>query len=208
MNATVELWGWRARLRLARGQTITDVTAKVPALESGLSTQCGAVRACTTPDDLANRCELHVLDRDPHTDAIPWPGPSVTSITEPVDLGLFEDAEPRRVLVMRRHDILGGVTRPGESGGLNELMTILAACRDAVSWAIDLKRGMELKPPGLPCGPTTGYANSPQPGKAIHITLGLWRTAAQGGSHDYRNIGVRTHARPWTDLVTEGRRSR
>ena len=31
MAATVDLWGWRARLRLARGQTITDVMAKVPA---------------------------------------------------------------------------------------------------------------------------------------------------------------------------------
>src|SRR5207248_1505727 len=29
ISATVDLWGWRARLRLARGQTITDVMAKV-----------------------------------------------------------------------------------------------------------------------------------------------------------------------------------
>src|SRR5262249_49635945 len=28
VSATVDLWGWRARLRLARGQTITDVIAK------------------------------------------------------------------------------------------------------------------------------------------------------------------------------------
>jgi S-DNA-T family DNA segregation ATPase FtsK/SpoIIIE len=56
MNATVDLWGWRSRLRLARGQTITDVTAKIPALESGLGTQRGAVRVYPIPDDLANRC--------------------------------------------------------------------------------------------------------------------------------------------------------
>ncbi len=146
MNATVDLWGWRARLRLARGQTITDVTAKIPALESGLGTQRGAVRVYPTPDDLANRCELRVLDRDPHADAIPWPGPSVTSITQPIDLGPFEDAEPCRVLFLRRHAILGGATGSGKSGGLNELMANLAACRDVVIWAIDLKRGMELKP--------------------------------------------------------------
>jgi hypothetical protein len=146
MNATVDLWGWRARLRLARGQTITDVTAKIPALESGLGTHRGALRVHPTPDDLANRCELRVLDRDPHADAIPWPGPSVTSITEPVDLGPFEDAEPCRVLFLRRHAILGGATGAGKSGGLNELIANLAACRDVVIWAIDLKRGMELKP--------------------------------------------------------------
>jgi S-DNA-T family DNA segregation ATPase FtsK/SpoIIIE len=146
MHATVDLWGWRARLRLARGQTITDVTAKIPALESGLGTHRNAIRVHPTPDDLANRCELRVLDRDPHADAIPWPGPSVTSITEPINLGPFEDAEPCRVLFLRRHAILGGATGSGKSGGLGELMANLAACRDTVIWAIDLKRGMELKP--------------------------------------------------------------
>jgi hypothetical protein len=146
MNATVDLWGWRARLRLARGQTITDVTAKIPALESGLGTQRGAIRVHPTPDDLANRCELRVLDHDPHADAIPWPGPSGTSITEPIDLGPFEDAEPCRVLFLRRHAILAGATGSGKSGGLNELIASLAACRDVVIWAIDLKRGMELRP--------------------------------------------------------------
>jgi hypothetical protein len=125
MHATVDLWGWRARLRLARGQTITDVMAKVPALESGLGTQRGAVRVYPTPDDLANRCELRVLDRDPHANAIPWRGPSVTSITEPIDLGPFEDAEPCRVLFLRRHAIVGGGTGSGKSGGLYEAMNNL-----------------------------------------------------------------------------------
>jgi len=146
IGATVDLWGWRARLRLARGQTITDVMAKVPAIESGFGTHRNAVRVHPTPDDLANRCELRVLDRDPHADAIPWPGPSVTTITEPIDLGPFEDAEPCRVLVLRRHAIVGGATGAGKSGGLNELIANLAACRDVVIWAIDLKRGMEFQP--------------------------------------------------------------
>ena len=35
MSATVDVWGWRARFRLARGQTIADVVAKIPAIESG-----------------------------------------------------------------------------------------------------------------------------------------------------------------------------
>jgi hypothetical protein len=77
MSAMVDVWGWRARFRLARGQTIRDVIAKIPAIESGLGTFRGAVRVYPTPDDLANRCELRVLDVDPHADAIAWPGPSV-----------------------------------------------------------------------------------------------------------------------------------
>jgi S-DNA-T family DNA segregation ATPase FtsK/SpoIIIE len=150
MSATVDLWGWRARLRLARGQTISDVMAKLPALESGFGTHRNAIRVYPTADDLANRCELRVLDRDPHADAVPWHGSSVTSITQPIDLGPFEDAEPCRVVFLRRHAIVGGATGSGKSGGLNELLASLAACGDVVIWAIDLKRGVELRP-WAPC---------------------------------------------------------
>lgn len=146
MSATVDLWGWRARLRLARGQTIADVTAKIPAIESGLGTFRGAVRVYPTPDDLANRCEVRVLNTDPHADAIPWPGPSATSITQPIEIGPFEDAVPCRVSFLRRHVIFGGTTGSGKSSGLNVLLGNLSACRDVVVWAIDLKKGVELKP--------------------------------------------------------------
>jgi hypothetical protein len=150
MSATVDLWGWRARLRLARGQTIADVTARIPAIESGLGTHRNAVRVLPTPDDLANRCELRILDHDPHADAVTWHGPSVNSITQPIELGPFEDAEPCRVLFLRRHAIFGGTTGSGKSGGLNVLLANLAECRDVIIWAIDLKKGMELKP-WAPC---------------------------------------------------------
>jgi S-DNA-T family DNA segregation ATPase FtsK/SpoIIIE len=146
MSATMDVWGWRARFRLARGQTIRDVTAKIPAIESGLGTLRGAVRVHPTPDDLANRCELRVLDVDPHADAIIWPGPSVTSITEPIDFGPFEDAAPCRVLFLRRHGLAGGATGGGKSGWLNVLMGNLVACDDVAIWGIDLKKGMELGP--------------------------------------------------------------
>ena len=150
LSALVDIWGWRARFALARGQTIQDVITKLPAIESALGTHRGAVRVYPTPDDLANRFELRVLDRDPHADAIAWPGPSVTSITEPIDLGPFEDATPTKVLFLRRHALFGGVSGSGKSGVLNVLMGNLAACSDVVIWAIDLKRGMELAP-WAPC---------------------------------------------------------
>jgi antitoxin (DNA-binding transcriptional repressor) of toxin-antitoxin stability system len=146
MSATVDLWGWRARFGLARGQTITDVIARLPAIESGLGTFRGAARIYPTLDGLANRFELRVLDKDPHADAINWPGPSVVSITEAVDLGPFEDAMPAQVLFLRRHALFGGATGSGKSGGLNVLMGNLTACADVVIWAVDLKRGMELGP--------------------------------------------------------------
>jgi len=149
-SATVDLWGWRARVKLARGQTIADVTARIPAVESALGTHRGAVRIYPTGDGKANRCELRVLDTDPHAEAIVWPGPSARSITQPVDLGPFEDAERCRVSFLRRHALLAGTTGSGKSGGLNVLMAALAACDDVVIWAIDLKNGMELQP-WAPC---------------------------------------------------------
>jgi antitoxin (DNA-binding transcriptional repressor) of toxin-antitoxin stability system len=146
MSAVVDVWGWRAHFGLARGQTIADVIAKLPAIESGLGTFRGAVRVYPTTEDLANRFELRVLDKDPHADAITWPGPSVASVTEPIDLGPFEDAMPAKVLLLRRHALFGGATGSGKSGGLNVLMGNLTACADVVIWAVDLKRGMELGP--------------------------------------------------------------
>jgi len=145
-SAVVDVWGWRARFALARGQTLHDVIAKTPAIESALGTYRGAVRVYPTRDDMANRFELRVLDTDPHADAIPWPGPSVSSIAEPIDLGPFEDATSARVLFLRRHTLMGGIAGSGKSGGINVLMGSLTACPDVVIWAIDLKRGMELQP--------------------------------------------------------------
>jgi S-DNA-T family DNA segregation ATPase FtsK/SpoIIIE len=146
MEAVVDVWGWRAKFGLARGQTIDDVRAKLPAIESGLGTFRGAARVYPTPDNLANRFELRILDSDPHANAIPWPGPSIVSVTEPIELGPFEDAVPARVLFLRRHGLFGGATGSGKSGGINVLMGNLTACRDVVIWAIDLKNGMELQP--------------------------------------------------------------
>lgn len=146
MSAFVDVWGWRATFGLARGQTIQDVIAKLPAIESGLGTFRGAARVYPTLDNLAHRFELRVLSSDPHANAIMWPGPSAASIAEPIDLGPFEDATPARVLFLRRHALFGGVSGSGKSGGLNVLMASLTACSDVVIWAIDLKRGMELAP--------------------------------------------------------------
>ncbi|MFC0041634.1 FtsK/SpoIIIE domain-containing protein [Actinomadura rayongensis] len=145
-SAMADVWGWRARFALARGQTLADVTGKVPAIESALGTFRGAVRVMPTRDGKANRFELRVLDTDPHADAIAWPGPSVSSIAEPIDLGPFEDATAARVSFLRRHALIGGVAGSGKSGGINVLMGNLVACPDVVVWAVDLKRGMELQP--------------------------------------------------------------
>jgi hypothetical protein len=58
---TVHGWGWHGWLRLAYGQTVTDVAARIPAIESALGTVRGAVQAYPASDGKANWCELRVL---------------------------------------------------------------------------------------------------------------------------------------------------
>ncbi len=144
-SAVVDLWGWRARIALARGQTVEDAIGRLPAIESGLGTRRGAARIQPIPER-ANRLELRIIETDPHADAIGWPGSSVTSITQPIELGVFEDGSPARVSLLRRHALVGGVAGSGKSGGVNVILGNLSACPDVIVWGIDLKRGMELLP--------------------------------------------------------------
>jgi hypothetical protein len=144
-SAIADLWGYRARVALARGQTVEDAMAKLPALESALGTRRGAARIQPIPER-ANRLELRVIETDPHADAIVWPGPASCSIADPVELGVFEDGAPVAVSLLRRHALVGGVAGAGKSGGVNVIMGNLSACPDVIVWGIDLKRGMELLP--------------------------------------------------------------
>jgi S-DNA-T family DNA segregation ATPase FtsK/SpoIIIE len=149
MSAVVDTWGWRARMKLRPGQSVADVVARVPAIESALGTRPGAVRV---EQDAAHagRCMMRVLAVDPHAGAIPWPGPAARSLTDPIELGVFEDATPVRVPLLRRHALIGGTTDSGKSGVLNVVLGNLVACSDVVLWGIDLKGGMELRP-WAPC---------------------------------------------------------
>ncbi len=153
MSAVVDLWGWRARIGLRRGQTAADVITKVPALESGLGTRPGAVRVEPDPAH-ADHCLIRVLDTDPHAHAIAWPvttsDAEPRTITAPIPLGLFEDASPVTVTLAYRHALVGGVAGAGKSGVLNVILASLTGCPDVVLWGVDLKGGMELRP-WAPC---------------------------------------------------------
>jgi len=108
LSAVVDRWGWRARIHLHRGQTADDALTRLPAIESSLGTRRGAARVEPDPDR-ADRFTLRVLAHDPHAEPIRWPGPSVASIAQPVELGVYEDASPVRVSLLRRHALVGGV---------------------------------------------------------------------------------------------------
>ena len=65
-SVSVDIWGWRAWLRLAYGQTIADVSERIPAIESALGTVHGAVHVFPARDGKANWCEIRVLGSDTH----------------------------------------------------------------------------------------------------------------------------------------------
>ena len=145
LSAVVDLWGWRARCSLRAGQTVSDVIAHVPAIESGLGTRPGAVRVEPDPAH-AGRFLMRVVAEDPHAEAIAYPGASTRRAAEPMALGVFEDGTAVRVSLLRRNALIGGVVGSGKSGVLNVIIASLAACPDVVLWGIDLKGGMELRP--------------------------------------------------------------
>ncbi|MEV4706612.1 FtsK/SpoIIIE domain-containing protein [Actinoplanes sp. NPDC049316] len=145
MSAVVDAWGWRARIALQNGQTTADVIARVPAIESSFGTRPGAVRVEADPAH-AGRVSVRVLAEDPHANVLPWPGPSIRSIADPIPLGVFEDAEPVQISILGRHVLIGGISGSGKSGVLNTIVGNLVACEDVELWGVDLKGGMELRP--------------------------------------------------------------
>ncbi|GGS94698.1 hypothetical protein GCM10010156_61170 [Planobispora rosea] len=145
-SAIVDLWGYRFRLALARGQTVEDAITKIGNVESALGARRGGVRIQPVPEQRADRADVRIIETDPHADAITWPGPSITSVTQPMELGLWEDGTPVAVSLLRRHALFGGVAGAGKSGAVNVVMGNLTAAADVIVWGIDLKRGMELQP--------------------------------------------------------------
>ncbi|WP_329248226.1 hypothetical protein OG417_00875 [Actinoallomurus sp. NBC_01490] len=138
MSAVVDAWGWTARIALRRGHTVADALGRLAAIESALGTRPGAIEA---DRNRADHFLMRVLHTDPHSRPVPWKAPEVRSITQPIPLGVFEDATTATVLLLRRNAFVGGVVGSGKSGVLNVIIAALVACEDMVVWGIDLKGG-------------------------------------------------------------------
>jgi S-DNA-T family DNA segregation ATPase FtsK/SpoIIIE len=144
-SVVVDAWGWTARVILRKGTTVAHAIAKIPDIESGLELRPGSVRVF--PDGKhANRLVMRVVETEPLSVPIPWPGPVTRSVTQLAEIGISEDGQPVRVLLLRRNVLIGGIAGSGKSGVLNVIIAILAACRDVRLWGVDLKGGMELGP--------------------------------------------------------------
>jgi S-DNA-T family DNA segregation ATPase FtsK/SpoIIIE len=145
VSVVVDKWGWSARLKLRRGTPSTEAIARIPHIESGLGERPGSVRMVADARK-ADEVTVRVVEIDPHANPIAWAGPSVTSITQPMDIGLFEDGRKVLLSLLRRNILVAGMVGSGKSGILNIILGNLVACHDVEIWGVDLKEGMELAP--------------------------------------------------------------
>jgi S-DNA-T family DNA segregation ATPase FtsK/SpoIIIE len=107
---------------------------------------------------------VRLIETDPHAEPVDWPGSPVTSITQLLPLGLFEDGRPAGVVLLRRNVLIGGMVGSGKSGILNVILACLITCVDVRVWGIDLKGGMELQP-WQPC--LDRLATTPEQARAL-----------------------------------------
>jgi hypothetical protein len=83
----------------------------------------------------------------------------VLSITSPLAIGVHDNGRPYKISLPERHLTVYGTTGAGKSNFLNVLLSLLAACPDALIWLIDMKGGMTARPWVLPY--LQGYTPKP-----------------------------------------------
>lgn len=88
-----------------------------------------------------NQFLVKVSTQDMLAGTIPWEGPSITSIKQPMLLGYDEDGRELRQTLFRNHAFIAGASDNGKSGAINLIMCNLLNCRDVDPYGIDLKAG-------------------------------------------------------------------
>lgn len=138
--------GWVGLGTLPPGRTTSPaaVCAKVKQLQANIGLP-GKLSLTQGPQ--GNQLIVRMQTNDPLAAVIPWPGPSITSVKEPMQVGLFEDGTPVLLDVMDDHILIAGSTDKGKSGLQNIIVANLVGVPDAKVLGIDMKPGaLELGP--------------------------------------------------------------
>jgi len=138
--------GWVALVTLPPGKTTSPaaVTAKLQQLRANLGLP-GRLTLAQGPQ--GNQLIMRMQTNDPLADTIPWPGPSITSVKQPMTIGRLADGSPLLLDLMDGHVLIAGSTDRGKSGVENVIIANLAGCPDARILGIDMKPGaLELGP--------------------------------------------------------------
>lgn len=138
--------GWVALVTLPPGKTTSPaaVAAKTAQLRANIALP-GKLSLTQGPQ--GNQLLVRMQTNDPLAAVIRWPGPSITSVRQSMEIGLFEDGSPVLLDVMDDHILIAGSTDKGKSGVQNVIVGNLVGCSDVKTLGIDMKPGaLELGP--------------------------------------------------------------
>ena len=121
----------------------TDATAEqVETQAAKIATRMRARRVEIEPGNRPSLIKVTVHDgEDPLDQDLPWPGPRITSILEPVPLGLLEDGTEITLSMAWGHTLVAGTTDGGKSGVVNAILLGTLGCTDLVRILTDCKAG-------------------------------------------------------------------
>ncbi|WP_330248627.1 MULTISPECIES: FtsK/SpoIIIE domain-containing protein [unclassified Streptomyces] len=139
--------GWYALVTLPPGKNASAqaVIAKRQQLQANLDL-VGRLRL--TEGAQANQLIVRMQTADPLAGpGIPWPGVRVTSIEQPIPIGIYPDGTEIMIDLVDGQVLIAGGTNKGKSGAVNVLGANLVACDD-----VDLA-GIDMKPGALELGP-------------------------------------------------------
>ncbi|MFI4951337.1 MAG: FtsK/SpoIIIE domain-containing protein, partial [Caulobacterales bacterium] len=89
----------------------------------------------------ANLLDVRLVVVDALEGTIPWSGPSITSVLQPMLLAYAEDGTEIRQTLFRNHVFVAGASDNGKSGIINLIVCNLLNCDDVDQYGIDLKAG-------------------------------------------------------------------
>ena len=184
-----------ADLQLAPGELSTDdLGNRIKQIASELGVSANSIKIL--PDaDRADRARLVITPEDMLKKGTPWPGPSCPggSITEPIEIGIYEDGEvavlwfPAGPGRNATHFLTAGMNGAGKSAGQSVAITEVLTRSDVIVWAIDPSKGMQTFAPFLPYLDWVEMTMSG--GEAMIAALGQVITARANemGKHGFKN---------------------
>lgn len=149
-----------APYKLAGGElTNGDLGNRINNIAGELGISPNSIRIVPDPDNAAEG-ELVFVPKDMLTAGADYPGPSAPgqSITEPVEVGIYEDGEtekfwfPADEKAKRNatHFSVSGMNGSAKSTGVTWAIIEALTRRDAIVWAVDPSKGMQTLGPLLP----------------------------------------------------------
>jgi hypothetical protein len=132
--------GFHALVTMPPGRTTSPaaIIAKQKQFHSNLGLPG---RLFLTQGPRADMLDVRLVVIDTLEGTIPWQGPTIRSILEPMLLAIAEDGTEIRQTLFRNHVFVAGASDNGKSGIVNLILCNLLNCDDVDVYGIDLKAG-------------------------------------------------------------------